>query len=597
MSTRRKQTLFWIPGNPQKSKDYNLDKDGQWLCKPESSWKLRADACGQTTHMTVTWKFCGKHSSNMLWQSTKYRKFKTLCTIILPINRISQLMTFLPKFTRRRGLQRVLHVKVQRLWTSSTTCRRWMSIRLTHLKDQIQVRLALILWHQARGWPPLTSSTSRQTKWHHPLPHFHRHHPVWNQRKLVGSGRAKPSGWVFPNRVPYTLCMVARLVKHGQYPVGDSTIQAKDRLLYDQGKTSMRKFGDGRRCGYVTSNKSYVPTLFYFSCWLSSWRRWFLVEGRWWNIRPGLATDKVDNHLRYGSCLLSSSSWSVDRYGWYIYHKDTGKHCHRSQQRSWLRHQERMDDSFWNGSTSTKWRMCCQSQSRWDIAKVSITQQNWSDIRDLYALVLRKSPSKLFPKSLSFLVPSLQIFIRAGWIPSWQLPLNLEIHINIQQILMMVLIFIGSIRVWIRCNPQRLSQTNDTVSHEKERKLLLLLLLLFLLLLKSRCCWNPKGQQLNFLQAPQKLLMFWKFPRVSGRGGVVLPRGPTGHPFGLLTTWSTEGGAKDDGHSMQHLFRTLDLELKMFPEFCESWLIGNMTQKVSFLFVFFCHKVPDFGGG
>lgn len=41
---------------------------------------------------------------------------------------------------------------------------------------------------------------------------------------------------------------------------------------------------------------------------------------------------------------------------------------------------------------------------------------------------------------------------------------------------------------------------------------------------------------------------------------VVLPRGPTGHPFGLLTTWSTEGGAKDDGHSMQHLFRTLDLK-------------------------------------
>ena len=27
------------------------------------------------------------------------------------------------------------------------------------------------------------------------------------------------------------------------------------------------------------------------------------------------------------------------------------------------------------------------------------------------------------------------------------------------------------------------------------------------------------------------------------------------------------------------------------------WLIGNMTQKVSFLFGFFCHKVPDFGGG
>lgn len=54
--------------------------------------------------------------------------------------------------------------------------------------------------------------------------------------------------------------------------------------------------------------------------------------------------------------------------------------------------------------------------------------------------------------------------------------------------------------------------------------------------------------------------MFWNFPRVSGRGVVVLPRGPTGHPFGLLTTWSTEGGAKDDGHSMQHLFRTLDLK-------------------------------------
>lgn len=93
--------------------------------------------------------------------------------------------------------------------------------------------------------------------------------------------------------------------------------------------------------------------------------------------------------------------------------------------------------------------------------------------------------------------------------------------------------------------------------------------------------------------------MFWKFPRVSGRGEFFcLPRQtPTGHPFGLLTTWSTEGGAKDDGHSMQHLFRTLDLELKMFPEFCESWLIGNMTQKVSFLCVFFCRKVPDFGGG
>ena len=86
-------------------------------------------------------------------------------------------------------------------------------------------------------------------------------------------------------------------------------------------------------------------------------------------------------------------------------------------------------------------------------------------------------------------------------------------------------------------------------------------------------CWNPKGQQLNFFADPTKTAHVLEIPPGSvAVEWFFLPRQtPTGHPFGLLTTWSTEGGAKDDGHSMQHLFRPLDLELKMFPEFCESW--------------------------